>query len=219
MSEEHLLPNEAVFLESARQGQLLNQPAISIYMIALLRHPNCPSSRKDWYHQLLRALEEKKLAKSYQVTNHTVPLTQGSYLIIHGYHVRASDYRDYVILQRLFGNSIPSDSLEYCWIPELIPESESIAINPVTCPSDTALGAHRREQLQAFLGHTQDHKNARQAEWVRWYKEGQRIQASSSRPLSATALARKIKKSLSLPDSESTIRQRLGEVRKLTCQD
>lgn len=205
-----LLRFEIEFIERARKGELLESSDLSIYMIALLRYPSNHSARNHWYHRLLRAMENNKLPKPNHSTDHVIPCssgTSGTYLTIRGYHCRKSDYREYALLQQLIGNPIPNDSLEHCWIPDLIPKSDSTTEVSTVCLSDAAFGAQQREQRQRLA---QSNQSARQPEWERWRTEGQRLQALRKTQLkSKSELARQIKKSLRLPDSINTIRQKL----------
>ena len=201
-----LLPYEISFLENARKGELLESGSMSIYMIALLRYPSNHSARNNWYHRLLQAMENNKLPKPNDSTNHVIPCSPSSYLTVRGYHCRKSDYREYALLQQLLGNPIPDDSLEHYWIPDLTPKSVSIT-EVSTLLSDAAFGAQQREQRKELA---RSNKSARQIEWERWKVEGQRIQSGiTERKLTKPELARRIKKSLNLPDSVHTIRQRI----------
>lgn len=193
------------FIERARKGDLLESPALSIYMIALLRYPSNHSARNDWYHTLLRAMENNKLPKPNDSTNHVIPCSPSSYLTVRGYHCRKSDYREYALLQQLLGNPIPDDSLEHYWIPNLTPKSASTT-EVSTLLSDAAFGAQQREQRKELA---RSNQSARQQEWERWKVEGRRIQSLSGRELNKSELAERIKNSLNLPDSKSTIRQRI----------
>lgn len=75
-----------------------------------------------------------------------------------------------------------------------------------TLLSDAAFGAQQREQRNELA---RSRQSARQLEWVRWKLEGHRIQSGIERRLKNLELAEKIKKSLHLPDSVHTIRQRI----------
>jgi hypothetical protein len=201
-----LLQFEVEFIECARKGELLKSGSMSIYMIALLRHPSNSSERHNWHNKLLKAMNDKKLPAPNNSTDHVIHCSTGTYLTIRGYHLRKSDYREYALLQQLLGNPIPGDSLEHCWIPDLIPKSDSTNEVSTVCLSDSAFGAQQREQRQRLA---QSNQAARQLEWGKWRAEGQRIQSLSERKMSKSELANKIKKSLKLPDSENTIRQKI----------
>lgn len=198
MGAKDLSEHDKAFLEFARQGHLSTRPELSTYHIALLRFPADYNARLRWVEQLNHALRNGKLPRP----NASTTITKGN-ITITAYHISASAYREYVILQRLFGHPHPSDSLERCWIPDL--EFET----PVVSQSDATLGAQRREQLRKLASDNQERKMEREAEWELWRAEARRIKAQHSRQLSKSALAPLIKKSLKLPDSISTIRQKI----------
>ena len=187
------------FLELARKGFFSSRVELSTWHIALLRFPNNRNARWQWMQKLNSAIHDGKLPKPNQSTT----IICGS-LTITAYHISASAYREYIILQRLYGNPMPDDSLERCWITDLPPESPTIS------QSDAALGAQRREQLQDFSRRgNQERQQARDVEHDRWRQEAQRINATSNRTLGKSELARRVRKSLDLPDSIETIRKNL----------
>lgn len=186
---------ELRFLELARKGFFSSRAELSAWDIALLRFPNDRNARWRWWRELNSAIHAGKLPRP----NASTTIIRGN-MTLDAYHIPASAYREYIILQRLFGNPIPDDSLERCWLPDLPPE---------VSPSDSALGKQRREQLQEFSRRgNQDRQQARAVEHDRWRNEAQRIKATS-KIASKLELARKVKKALSLPDKDSTIAKKL----------
>ncbi len=186
---------ELRFLELAKKGFFSSRAELSAWDIALLRFPNDRNARWRWWLELNSAIHAGKLPRP----NATTTIIRGN-LTLQAYHIPASAYRDYIILQRLFGNPIPDDSLERCWLPDLPPE---------VSPSDAALGKQRREQLQEFSRRgNQERKQYRAVEHDRWRKEAQRIEAASG-VHKKIELARRVKKTLELPDSVGAIRKKL----------
>jgi len=89
------------------------------------------------------------------------------------------------------------------------------ALSNICAPSDAALGAEKRRQAEDAAKRAREQTTDRHREWMRWYREGQRINESRSRPVSSySELAKLIKKSLNLPDSEQIIRKRIAQIQK-----
>jgi hypothetical protein len=76
--------------------------------------------------------------------------------------------------------------------------------------ADAALGASRRQQLQAFASKPREDRDSREAEYQRWRSAAADIQQERTRTTPSTrALAALVKDRLGLPDSIETIRKRL----------
>jgi hypothetical protein len=75
--------------------------------------------------------------------------------------------------------------------------------------SDAALGAYTRERNRSFAEGNREDLEARTVEKKRWRDAGAEIQRGRERPASKRKLAKLVKQSLGLPDSEEIIRKAL----------
>lgn len=139
-------------VERAKQGHLLTCATLDSFYIAVLRYPSRDNDRIAWNRQLIRAIEQGKLPRPNQTTNYRFDLSNSTCLTITGYHIPKRDYREYLVLQQLFGNPIPAESLEYsCWLGAT-PATESIP------PVETSLPEPARPASTARLTEAQQDK-------------------------------------------------------------
>ena len=129
-------------VERAKQGHLLTCATLDSFYIAVLRYPSSEKNRLQWNRQLIRAIEEKKLPHPHHSETYRFPSNSNSSFIVTGYHISKRAYREYLILQQLFGYPIPADSLEYrCWLGatpavETLPPAEPIPPALPTLPAE-----------------------------------------------------------------------------------
>lgn len=140
------------FLAQAREGRLSASPTLSSYKIAILRYPSDDSKQMGWHRQLVHDMEQGKLPKPRNTEHHRFDYGS-SCITITGYHISKRDYREYIILQQLFGCPTPADSLEYCWIGEIpsIPLISSAPTLPQGEPDRPESGAAAKRAALAQL--------------------------------------------------------------------
>ena len=85
--------------------------------------------------------------------------------------------------------------------------------------SDAAIGADARRRTQEYARRANADHEARRQEWERWYDEAMRLHGESKRKPNFSCLAGIVKKRLRLPDSISTIRQRISQIHTEICHD
>jgi len=94
------------------------------------------------------------------------------------------------------------------------------ALSDICAPSDAALGAETHRSMNDLATRPREQTKKRQSEWVRWHNEAERIKGEYIKKFpkrdepSVRELAKQVKKSLGLPDSEETIRKRIAKIRK-----
>ncbi|PMZ89155.1 MULTISPECIES: hypothetical protein [unclassified Pseudomonas] len=91
--------------------------------------------------------------------------------------------------------------------PTLDASSSAIAPNQ----SDASLGEYYRKQNRDFAERNQERHEARDIEHQRWRNTADEIQRLRKKPASLRELAVLVKERLNLPDSQNTIRKRLGK--------
>lgn len=80
--------------------------------------------------------------------------------------------------------------------------------------SDAALGADTRNRLQGYANRAKETHDERHVEWQRWYDKAMEFHGNPDKKPNFSHLARRVKKALGLPESISTIRQKVGEVHR-----
>lgn len=81
--------------------------------------------------------------------------------------------------------------------------------------SNEALGADTRNRLRESANRAKELHDVRRAEWQRWYDKAMEFHGNPDKKPNFSHLARRVKKALGLPDSISTIRQKLGEIHRV----